>query len=154
MTNYARVVDNVAVDVSTDPQNQFHPTLAEQFVEVPDNVKRGWVLKKGTWAAPPAPPSPPALVVKYSMLTPTQYYLAFTPAERMAIKASTDALVKELWATFEFAAAQPGTMIDPNLASVVSGLTYLATPASAKPPGPGILASTDRIAQIQAGIPQ
>ena len=89
----------------------------------------------------------------YSVLTPMQFYLAFTPAERMAIKKSTDVNVEEFWATYQLA-AQTNSNIDPNLVSVQEALTYLATPTTATPPGAGILASTTRIAQISQGIPQ
>ena len=89
----------------------------------------------------------------YPTLTPIQFYLAFTPHERIAIKSSTDPDVKEFWATYELA-AQVGSSIDPNLVSIVEGLAYLATPATATPPGPGVLATAARIAQIQMGIAQ
>ena len=89
----------------------------------------------------------------YPVLTPMQFYLAFTTTERIAIKKSADPDVLEFWATYELA-AQLNHAIDPNLASVQEGLAWLATPTSATPPGPGILASTARIAQISEGIPQ
>ncbi len=89
----------------------------------------------------------------YSALAPMQFYLAFTPVERIAIKASADTNVKEFWATYELA-AQLNNTVDPNLVSVQEGLTYLATPTTATPPGAGILASTARIAQISQGIAQ
>jgi len=88
----------------------------------------------------------------YPTLTPMQFYLAFTPAERINIKKSTDPMVAEFWATYELA-AQTNHNIDPNLVSVQEGLTWLATPTTATPAGPGILAST-RPAQISQGIPQ
>ncbi len=89
----------------------------------------------------------------YPVLTPMQFYLAFTPTERMAIKKSTDPMVAEFWATYQLA-AQLNNTIDPNLVSVQEGLSWLATPTTATPAGPGILASTARIAQISAGTPQ
>lgn len=52
MTNFARVVNGVAVDVSKAPLEEYHPDFANQFVEVPDTVERGWVLVKKTWKAP------------------------------------------------------------------------------------------------------
>ena len=92
-------------------------------------------------------------VVSYSVLTPMQFYLAFTPSERMSIKKSTDINVVEFWATYQLA-SQLNSPIDPNLVSVQEALTYMATPTTATPPGAGILASTARIAQISAGTPQ
>ncbi len=94
-----------------------------------------------------------APVATYPVLTPMQFYLAFTPTERMAIKKSTDPVVIEFWATYQLA-AQLNNTIDPNLVSAQEALTYLATPATATPPGAGILASTARIAQISNGVPQ
>lgn len=56
--NYARIINNIAVDVCHDPAECFHPTLAVEFVEVPDEVSHGWALDNGIWSAPPPPPEP------------------------------------------------------------------------------------------------
>lgn len=88
MTNYARVIDNVAVDVTTDLENTFHPDLAKEFVEVPDKVQRGWVLNGKTWKAPevveplPAPADEPIRTV----VTPPQFKLLLTLQERLALR--------------------------------------------------------------------
>jgi len=87
------------------------------------------------------------------VLTPMTLYMAFTPAERIAIKASADPQVAEFWAMYQLS-VQLDKSTDPNLVSVQEAMAYLATPTTATPPGPGILASSDRIAQILAGIPQ
>jgi len=50
MTNFARIINNIAVDVSTDPDNDFHPDIASQFVSVPDEVMVGWINTGDTWA--------------------------------------------------------------------------------------------------------
>jgi len=55
MANFARIIDNVAVDVSTDPENSFHPNIAAQFVSVPANVSNGWVLVDDVWVQPEIP---------------------------------------------------------------------------------------------------
>ncbi len=152
MTNFARVVDGVAVDVSQNPDSDFHPDLASTFVKVPDSVVRGWRVTKGKWAAPDdAPAETPQII--YPPLTAMQFYLAFTTDERIAIKSSDDPVVKEFWATYELAVSLANS-IDPNLPSIIAALKYLAMPKSAKPSGAGILASEDRIPQIRAGIPQ
>ena len=152
MTTYARIINNTAVDVvTTNPATLFYPTIAAQFVIVPDGTVHGSVDSGGVWTAPAAPHiAAPAL---HPILTPMAFYLAFTPAERIAIKKSTDPDVMEFWATYQLA-VQLNHTIDPNLVSVQQGLAWLATPTSATPPGPGILASTARIAQISDGIPQ
>jgi len=89
----------------------------------------------------------------HAALTPMTFYLAFKPAERIAIKASADAMVKEFWATYELA-AQLNNPIDPNLVSVTQALGYLAMQPTDTPPGPGILASANRVSEILAGVPQ
>jgi hypothetical protein len=117
------------------------PEIAAQFVPCPDSVIPG-AVKAGTKWTNPAPPPP-----TFAPLAPMAFYMAFTPAERIAIKTSPDAMVKEFWATYELA-VQVGQSIDPNLQSVVGGLNYLAAP------GCGILASAARVDQIRAGIAQ
>lgn len=106
----------------------------------------------------------------YPKLTSMQFYLAFTPTERMKIKllATTgipanspllggsnaaipqDPIIAEFWATYELSTQVNGP-VDPNLVSVQEGLTYLVTPTAPTPP---VLASASRIAQIQSGIAQ
>ncbi len=83
----------------------------------------------------------PAPLPKMSALA---FYQAFTPKERVAIKASADPLVQELWGAYEMA-KESGSEIDPNLASIADGLAYLAKSK--------IIANA-RVAQIQQGIPQ
>lgn len=55
---YARIIDSTVVDVCSDPTGCFHPTLALEFVQVPDSVERGWVVVNDSWSAPPPPPKP------------------------------------------------------------------------------------------------
>ena len=50
-------------------------------------------------------------------------YMAFTPAERIAIKASNDAMVKEFWSMYELS-VQLDKPTDPNLASVRDIIAY------------------------------
>jgi len=124
MTNYARIINAVAVDVTEDPAAHFHADLAAEFVAVPDDVRAGWIKAGDTWAAPPAPPVvEPA---QQYLLTPSrpQFLLLFTSAERVAIRASTDPVVKDFLAIVEDPALQ---WIDLSLASVLEGLAYLVT---------------------------
>lgn len=86
------------------------------------------------------------------LLTPMSLYMAFTPAERIAIKTSKDPMVAEFWSMYQLS-AQLDQPTDPNLASVRDIIVYLAKPASPGPGG-GILASPERVQQILAGIPQ
>lgn len=150
MTTYARIVSGQAVDVTTlNPAEAFHEDVAVQFVTVPDGTENGDLFDGQNWAKAPAPPAS----VLLPKLTPMTFYLSFNPAERMKIKASTDLEVMEFWDTYQ-RAERTDTMVDPNLVSVREGLAYLAQGPGDTPPGPGILASKDRIDQILAGIPQ
>lgn len=79
-------------------------------------------------------------------MTPTAFYLAFTVAERVAIKKSKDEGVRELWQTFEMLLAKD-VPIDPNLPSVRDGLAYLVANLD------GAL-KKDRVADILAGKAQ
>lgn len=92
-------------------------------------------------------------VMLYPTMPPMQFYLAFTPDERIAIKASTLSRVMEFWDTYQ-RAERTGTPIDPNSPAVQAGLGYLTLATNATPiAGAGILAA-GRMASILAGIPQ
>lgn len=150
MSNYAQIQNETAVEVvSQIAFDTFNPTVQSLFVTCPTDVTVGYTYISGTWTAPPVPPTPP---VVYKLLTPMQFYLSFTPAERIAIKKSADPEVVEFWATY-LLAVQTNIMINPNLPSVQEGLNWLATPTTATPAGPGILA-TSRITQILNGVQQ
>lgn len=86
-------------------------------------------------------------------MSPMTFYFAFTPLERMAIKASSDPMVNEIWATYDLC-VRLDRLIDPNLSSVKDAIAYLARPTTANPPGPGILSSDTRINQVLDGTPQ
>ena len=88
MVNYARIISDVAVDVSNDPTNQFHPDIAAQFEPVPDEVQHGWIRTDGQWAAPAPAPQPepwPAPVT----VTPTEIRIAEIEAELTSIDAAS-----------------------------------------------------------------
>ena len=126
MTNFARVIDNVAVDVSTDPENSFHPDIAAQFEPVPDNVQFGWVRdSKGTWTAPVAPEPEPAAVT-YPKVGPIAFQMLFTPAEMIAadeLKA-TDKVLASFWKLID----DPRTdVVDLGLESVQNAIEYTLT---------------------------
>lgn len=57
---FARIIDNVAVDVvEDDPVSRFHPDLAAEFVGVPAEVIAGSRMIDGQWIAPdPVAPAP------------------------------------------------------------------------------------------------
>lgn len=150
MKTYARVVNGHAVDVTVtaDITALFHAEIAAQFIVVPDGTEDHARLVDGQWLAPVPPeaananPLDPA--VEYPILEPLDFYLAFTVAERRAIKSSTVPDVVEFWNTYERCEAA-GKHIDPNRPSVrhaVAGLVALN------------IIGTNRVPDILAGIPQ
>lgn len=144
-TTYARIVGGIAVDVISDnPIGLFHADLVPEFIVVPEGTEAGDLrADDGTWSKPNATPAPGGSPM-YAMLTPMTFYMAFTPAERIKIKKSTDSTVEEFWYTFNLS-VQLQKPTDPNLPSVADGLQYLVSV--------GIL-TDDRVESIKLGIPQ
>ena len=125
MANFARIINEIAVDVSTDPTNQFHPDIAREFEPVPDDVKPGWVRTNGEWSAPEPAPQPEPTPT-YPKVTPVQFKLLFTSPERVAIKGAraTDPVVDDLWELVEDPRME---YVDFALKSVRDSIEYLAT---------------------------
>ncbi len=140
MTNYARIINNVAVDVCTDSATHFHPDIAIQFEPVPDEVQSGWIRTDGQWSAPAPAPQPEPVPV-YPKVTPVEFKMLFTSAERIAIKEArtTDPVVDDYFDIVEDPRLQ---VVDLGLHSVQEGIRYLQTI--------GIL-TEDRAGQILAG---
>ena len=124
MSNYARIIDNVAVDVCADPANSFHPSIAVEFQLVSDNVQPGWRLIEGVWTEP-APVDPPAPVAEHPKVSPVEFKLLFTAQERVAIKAAraTDPVIDDFYDVVEDPRL---TFVDLALPSVQEALQYLA----------------------------
>ena len=125
MTNFARLINDVAVDVSTGPTNQFHPDIAAQFEQVPDEVQAGWIRTDGQWSAPEPTPQPEP-VPTYPKVTPVQFKLLFTSPERVAIKGAraTDPVVDDLLDLVEDPRME---YVDFGLKSVRDSIENLAT---------------------------
>ena len=140
MANFARIINEVAVDVSTDPTNHFHPDIARNFVPAPDEVQAGWVRKDGQWSAPAPAPAPDPVPV-YPKVTPVEFKMLFTSAERIAIKEArtADPVIDDYFDIVEDPRLQ---VVDLGLHSVQEGIHYLQTI--------GIL-TEDRVSQILAG---
>ena len=140
MTNFARIINNVAVDVSKDPTNQFHPDIARDLELVPDEVQHGWVRKDGQWAEP-APTPQPEPEPTYPKVTPVQFKMLFTSPERVAIKVAreTDPVVDDLWDLVEDPRME---YVDFGLKSVRDSIEYLATAGLIEP---------ERVAEIISG---
>lgn len=86
MTKFARIQNNVAVDViDGDPSAFFHPDLVASFVEVAAAVQLGWIFDPvgSVWSAPPAPAvTGPSYRTEVSR---PEFKMLFTSAERIAI---------------------------------------------------------------------
>ena len=93
MQNYARIVDNIAVEIWTPhfegltPNDAFHPTLACQFAQVPADVTAGSTYDPvtKTWTIAPVPESAPAP----EPVTPAEIRRAEIEAELTAIDAAS-----------------------------------------------------------------
>jgi hypothetical protein len=102
MTNYARNVNNVAVDVTTtDPATIYYPTVAAEFIIVPADVEDGWLYDRLTWSAPPIPPAPVPVPPVPPVVSAVQFMMLFYPQEQAYIQNSTDPIVKVFWTRFQ-----------------------------------------------------
>ena len=141
-----------------NPAELYHPDIAKHYdTEVPDGTVSGATLVDGVWTNPaPVVVTPAEPVVTYPTRTPMAFYLSFAPMERIALKASTDPVVQEFWATY-LLAVQTGADIDMSLQSNLDAISYLSIPVTAQTPfgtpGPGIL-TAERVAQVLQGVAQ
>ena len=149
MSNYARIRNNIAVDVSADPASQFHPTIAAEFESVPDEVQRGWRrAEDGTWTAPPAP-EPAEPEPNRPRVGPVEFKLLFTSAERLKLKElrSTDPALDDF---FEIIEDPRLDYVDLSLGSPAAGVDHCLSLLE----GAGVIAAEDvatRREQILSG---
>ncbi len=149
MNNYARIINNVAVDVSLDPGHQFHPSIAAEFVEVPSDVSNGWRLSPDskTWSAPElVTPTNPEV---YPKLSPLDFKMCLTSAERLAVKSmvETDVVLADFYEIIEDPRL---TEVDMGLQSVRDAIGYMFTKLAEN----GVVAAEDvatRIEQVISG---
>lgn len=143
MSTYARIINNVAVDISTDPAAHFHPSIAAEFQLVPDNVQQGWRLIEGIWTEP-APVDPPAPVAEHPTVSPIEFKLLFTLQERLAINKvrDTDPVLDDFFGLIEDPRL---TFVDLGLQSTRDAIGYLAEQG---------LIGAERVEQILAGVMQ
>lgn len=118
---YAWIENDRIRDISPgNPAECYTPEIAAHYsTEVPDDAQNGWIKDGDTWAAPPTPPvppepEPPEPVVMYPKITPVQFKMLFTSAERIAIKAAktTDPVLEDAFEILE----------DPRLTEVDLGI--------------------------------
>ena len=145
MSNFARIINNVAVDVSTNPQEQFHPDIAAEFEPVPDDVQAGWARNEaGEWEAPAPTPEPTPAPTESPKVSPVEFKLLFAPAERVAIKAAraTDPVIDDFYDIVEDPRL---THVDLGLQSTKDALSYMVAQ--------GLLTEERRL-EILAGLVQ
>lgn len=121
MTTYARVVDNLAVDVTTiDPASQFHEDIAAQFVTVPDGTETGDMFDGEDWTKRPVPA--PSAAATPPTVTPPQFKLLILPElSRILETAKTDSFI----AAFISVVDDPRlTEVNLSLQSTQQGLEY------------------------------
>ena len=141
MNKNARLINDVAIDVVIgNPTDFFHPDIASQFVAVPDSVQAGSRRVGQAWNDPEsvvAPQPPIALII----VSPVEFKLLFTPAERMAIKAArtSDPVIDDF---FEIIDDPRLTEVNFGLASTCAAVDYLAAQG---------LITVDRAAEIKTG---
>ena len=127
MSNFARIINNVAVDVSTNPQEQFHPDIAAEFEPVPDDVQAGWARNEaGEWEAPAPTPEPTPAPTESPKVSPVEFKLLFTAGERVAIKAAraSDPVIDDFFSIIEDPRL---THVNLGLQSTQDALGYLET---------------------------
>lgn len=151
MTKHARIIEDVAVDViTTDPAETFHPDIAAEFVDVPDEVEVGWRLEDGEWQAPgssepeePVAPEPKRVL----QVSPPTFLLLFTSQERIAIRAARKgdnamvAAVLDDW--FSIIEDPRLQYVDLALPATQAGIDFLV---------PVGLLSAERAAEIKLGF--
>lgn len=150
MQNFARIIGNIAVEIASNPVAQFHPTIASEFVEVPAEVKAGWVLDGETWVAPAVPEPTPTPEPVYPTVGPIHFQMLFTSEEAVAAEAarSTDPVLNRFWKLIE----DPRTdVVNLGLQSVQQAVEYTLTVAQAA----GVdLDVPERKSQILTGVLQ
>lgn len=120
MANFARIIDNVAIDVSDNPEEHFHPDIAAEFASVPDTVTPGWRLVDEEWTAPEVP-SVPEVVIEPKEVDPITFKLLFTSAERIAAKAlrASDPAIDDFWTILDDPRTRSVDMRIPSIQAII-----------------------------------
>lgn len=125
----ARVVNNIAYDViDGDVNDFFHPTIAAQFVDVPDEVENGWEFDGTDWNAPNVQPPLQPQVGK-SIDIPG-FLLLFTHQERIKARElrATDAIINDFWLILD----DPRTLnVNLSLTSIQGAIEHTLTQINA-----------------------
>lgn len=137
---FARLVGGyVQETIQFDPNGVFHQDVAKQYIPCPEYVEQGWQLIGIEWVAPAVPePAPTRLPV----LSPVQFKMCFTAAERISLKTlrANDPIVDD-WMTILDDPRLSG--VDLNLASTQAAVDYLIGKVEGF--------SVERAAQVKVG---
>ena len=112
-----------------NPDELYHPDIARLYdTEVPKGAKQGATKINGVWTNPVVPepdPVPPAPVVP-PKVSPVEFKLLFTSAERIAIKAAraTNPIIADAYEILEDVRL---TYVDLGLASNIGLIDYLVS---------------------------
>jgi len=122
---HARIINNVAIDVvDGNPADFFHPSIASQFVTVPNEVESGWLLDPETeeWSAP-EPATPAQVVATPQKIDVISFKLLFTSPERIKAKElrATDPVIDDFWSILDDQRTQS---VDMSLASIQGAIMY------------------------------
>ncbi|WP_417551812.1 hypothetical protein [Marinomonas fungiae] len=124
--NYGRIKNGVVVDIATDPNKQFHPTIAAEFVEIPDGAGAGWTFDGTDYAPPVAPDTEPVEPepTKRAIISPVEFKLLFTLSERVAIAElrKTDPILEDFYSLLDDSRL---TAVDLAATSIVEGVEYV-----------------------------
>lgn len=131
MTKFARIIDSTAVEVfepikGFELADCFHPDAAALFELVPDAVVVGSLVDgKGKWTiAEPSPPPAPVETIELLQVSPVEFKLLFTSAERVAIKLAraADPILDDF---FEIVEDPRLTLVNLRLRSTQEAIGYL-----------------------------
>lgn len=117
---FARIIDNVAIDVSANPTESFHPDVAAEFVNVPDIVEYGWRLINGEWVAPEVV-IVPEVAIEPKEVDLITFKLLFTSAERVAAKAlrASDPAIDDFWSILDDPRTRSVDMRIPSVQAII-----------------------------------
>jgi len=120
MANFARIIDSVAIDVSDNPEDHFHPDIAAEFVSVPDTVKPGWRLTDEEWIEPEVP-SVPEVAIELKEVDPITFKLLFTSSERISAKVlrASDPAIDDFWTILDDPRTRAVDMRIPSIQAII-----------------------------------
>lgn len=120
----AWIENNKVRDIANgNPSELFHPDIAVNFdTDVPDDTAVGAELVNGVWINHVIDDTPVETITVLPLLSPVEFKMLFTSAERIAIKSSTDLVVIDF---FELINDPRLTQVDRNLQSVKDAIAHL-----------------------------